>query len=115
MSDSIPPEGTYHTAPNSTLALVSLITGILGFTVLPTVGSIVALITGYMARKEIHESAGALGGEGMATAGLVMGWIGVGLLIIGICVACVAFALIPLGIIKYSTESFLPGLLSMIV
>jgi hypothetical protein len=114
MSNNAPPEDMTQTAPNSTLALVSLITGILGLTVLPTIGSIAAVITGYLAKKEIRESGGALSGDGMATAGLILGWIGVGVLLIGICVTCVVFALIPLGLFKYSTETFLPGWLSVV-
>jgi len=115
MSYDAPPESIPQTTPNSSLALVSLVAGILGLTALPTIGSIAALVTGYMARKEIRESGGALGGDGMATAGLILGWIGVGLLLIGICIACVAFALIPLGIITYGTETFLPGWLSAVI
>jgi len=114
MSNDALPEGIPQTAPNSTLALVSLIAGILGLTFLPTIGSIVAVVTGYMGKNEIRESGGVLGGDGMATAGLILGWIGVALLLIGICVACVAFALIPLGIITYGEETFLPGLLSAV-
>lgn len=72
--------------PTNTMAVISLISGILGLTVFPFIGSIIALIVGYMSRKEIRESNGAQGGDGIATAGLVMGWIGVGL---GVC-ACLA-------------------------
>lgn len=87
--------GTPYTAPTSNMALVSLIAGILGLTFLPVAGSIVAVITGYMARKEIQESSGALSGDGMATVGLVLGWIGIALMVIGLCVAGV-IVLIPL-------------------
>jgi hypothetical protein len=65
--------GATGSVPNSNMAVVSLVFGILGLTFLPTLGSIVALITGYLARKEIGQSAGALGGEGLATAGIVLG------------------------------------------
>jgi len=96
--------------PNSTMALVSLIAGILGLTFLPTIGSIVALVTGYMAKKEIRESAGALSGDGMATVGLILGWVGVAILLIGICITFVVLALIALGIYQFGTETFLPGM-----
>lgn len=33
-----------------------------------------AVITGYLAKKEIHESMGQLGGDALATAGLVLGY-----------------------------------------
>jgi hypothetical protein len=118
MSYDAPPENAYQAKPNSTMALVSLIAGILGFTFLPTIGSIVALITGYMAKKEIKESAGALSGEGMATAGLILGWIGVGLTVVGGCIACFVLVLIPLGIFGslfgLSRETLLPILFSVL-
>lgn len=93
MSDYPPPGGTSYALPNSTLALVSLITGILGLTFLPLLGSIVAVITGPMAQKEINESHGTLGGEGLAKAGIILGWIGIGLGVIGICIGGFALAI----------------------
>ena len=62
-------------APNSTMAMTSMIAGIVGWTVAPLLGSLVAIITGHMAKKEIKESMGRLGGDGMATGGLVMGYL----------------------------------------
>jgi hypothetical protein len=111
-----PPEGVPYQRPNSSMAIVSLIAGILGITFFPLLGSIVALITGYAARKEIQESAGALAGDGMATAGLVMGWIGIGLSFFGVCIACCAiFGLIPFfAIISNSSNWILPGLVGLI-
>jgi hypothetical protein len=89
-----PVEPSYSTRgpdqPTNTMAVISLISGIVGLTILPIVGSIIALILGYMARKEIRESGGSQGGDGFATAGLVMGWIGVGLALCA-CLAFVAF------------------------
>jgi hypothetical protein len=69
---------------DSTLAVVSLITGILGWSIVPFLGSIVAVITGHLAKKEIRESGGALSGDGMALAGLILGYtaIGIGILVI---------------------------------
>jgi len=40
-------------------------------------GSLLGLFFGYAARRTIATSAGAVGGGGMATAGIVLGWIGV--------------------------------------
>lgn len=45
------------------------------------VGSILALVFGYMGRSQIDASGGAQEGRGMAVAGIVLGWIGVGILI----------------------------------
>lgn len=86
MSSELHPGSTSTPVPNSSLAIISLIAGILGLTFFPFLGSIVAIITGMMARKEITQSGGALGGDGLATAGLVMGWIGIGLAALGLCV-----------------------------
>ncbi len=75
--------------PTSTLAIVSLISGILGFTFIPVVGSIIAIITGMMARGETRGSSVTASGDGLATAGIVMGWVGVGLTVVGVlCFAC---------------------------
>ena len=73
--------------PNSSLAVVSLIAGILGLTLFPTIGSIVALITGSMAKREIAQSGDTLGGDGLARAGIILGWIGIALTVFGLCVA----------------------------
>src|SRR5690606_41781154 len=59
----------------SPLAITSLVTGLLGWTLMPVLGSLVAIVTGHMARAEIRRSAGALDGDGLATVGLVVGWL----------------------------------------
>jgi hypothetical protein len=69
----------------STWAIVSLIGGIGGLTILPIVGSIFGIIGGYIAKKEINESNGRLTGKDMATWGLILGWVGVGLVVLGVC------------------------------
>lgn len=91
-------------APNSTMAIVSLVSAILGFTLLPFIGSIVAVITAPMAKKEIEESGGTLSGEGLAQAGLILGWVGVGLGVIGICIGGF-FIAIPLCISIFAIAS----------
>jgi hypothetical protein len=55
------------------LAIASMVLGILW---LYWIGSILALVFGYTAKKQIRER--GEGGAGMATAGIVLGWIGVG-------------------------------------
>jgi hypothetical protein len=61
--------------PTSALAIASLVSGLLGWTLLPWLGSLAAVITGHMARAEIRRSNGAMDGDGLAVAGLVLGWI----------------------------------------
>ena len=86
-----PPNVNYTVLPTSTMAIVSLIAGIAGFSFLPVIGTIVALITGYMARNETRAVPPAVSGDGLATAGIVMGWIQIGLFILGICLFIVFF------------------------
>ena len=60
----------------STLAIVSLVSGILSWVWLPFVGALVAVICGHLARGEIRNAApGSIEGDGMAVAGLVLGWL----------------------------------------
>ena len=77
--------------PNSNMALFSLIASITGLSIFPLIGSIVGIILGFMAKKEIRESMGALGGDTMATIGLVIGFIGVGIGLIFCCIMVVSF------------------------
>jgi len=61
----------------SSLAIVSLVFGILSWTLLPFIGAIVAVICGHLARSEIRRSGPdyRVEGEGMAVAGLVLGYL----------------------------------------
>jgi hypothetical protein len=88
---NFPPVEDEFNLPSSTLAIVSLVSGVLGFTFVPLIGGIVALITGYMARGETRSVPPRAGGDGMATAGIIMGWIQIGLLVVGIFCAIAAF------------------------
>jgi hypothetical protein len=83
------------TTKTSTLAIISLIGGITGFSILPFLGSIVAVITGHMAQSEIKKSGGMITGKGMAVAGLIMGYL---VLALGICGICLAIVLPLLGV-----------------
>jgi hypothetical protein len=91
-------------APNSSMAIISLVASILGFTLLPIIGSIIAVITAPMAKREIQESGGTLRGEGMAQAGLIIGWAGIGLTVVGICIGG-AFIVIPLCIALFASTA----------
>ncbi len=61
----------------STLAIIALVAGILGWTLLPFLGSLGGIVFGHMARSEIRRSNGQLDGDGLAVTGLVLGWINV--------------------------------------
>jgi hypothetical protein len=64
-------------------AIASLILGIAGFFVFPVVPSILAIVFGLKAREELRRNP-AVGGEGLATAGIVLGWVGIALTAIGL-------------------------------
>lgn len=105
MSD-YPTGTTPASQPTNSMAIASLLFGVLGLTLFPVIGGIIALITGYMARNQIRESGGTMGGQGLATAGIVLGWICIGLLVVGLC--CGGMILIPTcaAIFGISSEGF---------
>jgi hypothetical protein len=42
------------------------------------IGSILAVVYGHLAQKEIDETGGAMSGRSIASWGIVLGWIGIG-------------------------------------
>jgi hypothetical protein len=79
----------------STLAIVSMVSGIVCWFILPLLGAIVAVITGHMAKREIRDSGGLLTGDGMATAGLALGYLH---LVLSVCGLCLAMIFVVLGV-----------------
>jgi uncharacterized membrane protein len=63
------------------LAIASVVLAVLWFA---GIGAVLALVFGYRARKEIRNSAGRQTGSGLATAGIILGWIGVAVLVAGV-------------------------------
>ncbi len=69
-----------------TLAIVSLVLSILGLAgVLPLIGSIGGIISGRIARQEILDKPELYSGEGIARAGILLGWLGIA---VGLLVCC---------------------------
>ncbi|WP_297927751.1 DUF4190 domain-containing protein [Metallibacterium sp.] len=57
-------------------AIASMVFGILAWVALPLLGAILAVVLGHIARAEIHRAPpGGIGGDGMAVAGLVLGYV----------------------------------------
>lgn len=82
----------------SSMAVVSLIFGILAYTLLPGIGALVAVICGHSARAEIRRApAGSIEGDGLALAGLVLGWIQLAGLVLLVGLAVLAF----IGIVAF--------------
>ncbi len=63
-------------------AIASLVVGIFGLASLPIIASIIALVLGYQARKEIAGSGGWQTGETLARAGIILGWVGIALYVL---------------------------------
>jgi len=93
----------YNILPTSTMAVVSLVAAILGFSALPLIGGVVALITGYAARKETRSTPPTATGDGLATAGIVMGWLQLVLAVIGIC-CFVAYFVFVIGVVATTSH-----------
>lgn len=71
----------------SSTAVVSLVFGILTWVMLPLIGALVAIICGHIARGEIRRAApGTLDGDGMAIAGLVLGYVHLAFLVLALMV-----------------------------
>jgi len=70
-------QASYPATSTSTLAIVSLVFGILTWVVLPFIGAIVAIVCGHLARSEIRRVpvGSLLEGNSMALAGLVLGYL----------------------------------------
>ncbi|HEU5072883.1 MAG TPA: DUF4190 domain-containing protein [Polyangiaceae bacterium] len=75
----------------NTLAVVSLVCGALGWFMVPVLASIVAIVTGHMARKQIKQSFGREDGDGLAIGGLVLGYASLVLGLIGIVLVILVF------------------------
>jgi hypothetical protein len=76
-----PPDGT------NGCATASLVLGILW---IGGVGSLLALVLGYVGKDQIDRSAGKQSGRGLAVSGIVLGWIGVVLLVLILILVSVA-------------------------
>jgi hypothetical protein len=89
--------------PTSGMAIASLVSGIGGLTFVPLIGSIAALIFGYIARGDIRRRAGEVSGDGVAVTGLVLGWIGIGLTIL---LACLVGAIAVCAVVGASSAGW---------
>ncbi len=73
------PSGYRPSRPGTNgFAVASLVLGIAQI-FLCFIGTILALVFGYIGKSQIDRSGGTQGGRGMAVAGIVLGWVGVGL------------------------------------
>ena len=66
----------------NTLAIVSLVSSLVGVFVIPVIGQIVGIITGHMSLNQIKRT--GENGRGLGLAGVIIGWVTLGLAIVGI-------------------------------
>jgi|GEM_PF-1146959 len=82
----------YTARKTEVMALASLLCAVASFALLPLIPAVAAIILGYAARDRIKRSKGMLEGEGLATAGIVIGIINV-VLVLGLLTAIVVLSL----------------------
>jgi hypothetical protein len=106
----MPPPGYYHRQPPTDgMAIASLVSGIAGWFFCPIIGGVLAIIFGYMAKKNINESNGALTGDPLATAGIILGFVQLGIVLV------VVVIWIIIAIVASTTNGFglvMPALLA---
>lgn len=83
-------------------AIAALVMGILGIVGCPLILSIPAIIVGNQARNKIRHDP-TLEGEGMARAGVILGWIGIALFAVG---ALVALLFLVIGVSTGGVSDF---------
>ena len=92
MSDKI------QTPRMSTMALVSLISGIAGWTVLPVLGTILAIVVGHLARREIRNGLGDWEGDTLAFIGLVLGYSHLAIVVLPVLMMAFLFFVFGIGV-----------------
>jgi hypothetical protein len=76
--------GAPSTPKTNGFAIASLVCGIVGCF---TITAIVAIVLGFIARNQIEQSGGTQQGSGMALAGIILGFVWIGLSFIQLAVA----------------------------
>lgn len=61
------------------MAVASFVLGLLGATALFVIGSVLAIVFGHVALRQIENSRNTLAGRGMAIAGLILGYVVIGI------------------------------------
>jgi Domain of unknown function (DUF4190) len=79
----------YQSPSTNGLAIASLILGLVGWMACG-VGSLVAVVLGFVARGQIRASQGRQGGDGLALAGIILGFVAIGLFVLFIVIGQLA-------------------------
>ena len=84
------PYGGYAPAKTNTLAIVSLVSSLVGLLIIPFIGSVVGIITGHMSLGQIKRTGEQ--GRGLGLTGTILGYVGLAFALLGM---IVFFALLP--------------------
>ena len=89
------PSANYYQGPmapaTSGYAIASLICSLLGYIGVFGFGPLLGIIFGHLALREIDRSNGALQGRGIAQAGLILGYIALGLVVLLVAIFAIIF------------------------
>jgi hypothetical protein len=75
------PASGYQATSTNGLAIAALVLGLVGWMACG-IGSILAVVFGFVARSQIRASQGRQAGDGMALAGIILGFIAIALLVL---------------------------------
>ncbi len=78
------------------LAIASFVMGLLSACALPVLGSILAAVFGHMALAEYARAPGQLRGKGFAVAGVILGYVTLGLFILVMIITAIVFWIMPM-------------------
>jgi hypothetical protein len=96
MSEQPVYDANYTVTETNIWAIISLISGVLAWLGIFGLGGLAAVITGHVAKDQIRRSAGRMSGDGLATAGLVLGYLNIALTLVALCL----FGLMVVGVIS---------------
>ncbi len=77
------PHQQYPPPRTNALAIIAIICSILGLMGVPIVGSVLGIVLGQIAKKDISNSQGTQTGDSIAKVAIVIGWVGV-ILVVGV-------------------------------
>jgi len=86
-----PPYNTYQPVTTSGWAIASIISAVLSWIGVFGLGGIAAVICGHIAKNEIRNNGGRVGGDGIATVGLVLGYLNIALTVLSLCLGVLIF------------------------
>lgn len=79
---TVPAGSMRQQLPTDGMAVASLVLSISSFLFCPVITAVLGVIFGYMSLTKIEESRGTVGGSELARAGIIIGWINIGITVL---------------------------------